>query len=106
MNITVVGLWHLGCVTAACCAERFPVQGLDFDDSVVAQLKQGKPPISEPGLEELLQAGLRKGSLTFSTDAERVCATADLLWVCFDTPVDDQDRADVEFVLSRVRRCL
>jgi UDPglucose 6-dehydrogenase len=106
MRITVLGLWHLGCVTAACCAERFPVQGLDFDPGLVTKLTAGKPPISEPGLEELLQAGLRKGSLSFSTEIERVCAETDILWVCFDTPVDDDDRADVEFVLSRVRRCL
>jgi len=106
MNITVLGLWHLGCVTAACCAERFQVQGLDFDAALVDDLNKGKPPISEPGLEELIKAGLAKGSLAFSTDVGRVCAATDLLWVCIDTPVDDEDRADVEFVLSRIRRCL
>ena len=49
---------------------------------------------------------MRQGTLSFSRDIEKVCAETDLLWVCFDTPVDEQDRADVEFVLSRVRRCL
>ena len=106
MRVTILGLWHLGCVTAACCAERFPVRGLDFDAELIASLSKGKPPISEPGLQELIQAGLGQGRLTFSTEIERVCAETDLLWVCFDTPVDEQDQADVEFVLSRVRRCL
>jgi UDPglucose 6-dehydrogenase len=106
MRITVLGLWHLGCVTAACCAERFPVRGLDFDPGLIASLSAGKPPISEPGLAELIEAGLRKGTLSFSSDMEKVCAETDLLWVCFDTPVDENDRADTEFVLSRVRRCL
>ncbi len=106
MRTTILGLWHLGCVTAACCAERFSIQGLDFEADLVQRLNEGKPPISEPGLEELIQAGLRQGSLSFSTDFQRVCAETDLLWVCFDTPVDEEDRADVEFVLSRVRRCL
>src|SRR5437764_13872668 len=68
MKLAILGLWHLGCVTAACCAERFQVQGLDFDPTLVAQLNEGKPPISEPGLVELIQAGLQKGSLRFSTD--------------------------------------
>ena len=36
MNIAVLGLWHLGCVTAACCAKHFRVAGLDFDDANVA----------------------------------------------------------------------
>jgi len=106
MRVTILGLWHLGCVTAACCAERFEVHGLDFDADLITKLNQGKPPISEPGLEELLQSGLRKGSLSFSTEIEKVCSDTDLLWVCFDTPVDDDDRADIEFVLSRLRRCL
>ena len=106
MRVTILGLWHLGCVTAACCAERFAVQGLDMDVGLIARLNEGQPPISEPGLAELIQTGLRKGALSFSTDVEKVCANTDLLWVCFDTPVDDQDRADVEFVLSRLRACL
>ena len=106
MTVTVLGLWHLGCVTAACCAERFAVRGLDFDTETVAKLNEGHPPISEPGLEELIRAGLSKGSLSFSGEVESVCAATDLLWVCFDTPVDEQDRADVDFVLWRVRQCL
>jgi UDPglucose 6-dehydrogenase len=106
MRVTVLGLWHLGCVTAACCAERFAVRGLDFDDAVITALNQGKPPISEPGLDELIQSGLRNRTLSFSSDVEKVCAETDLLWVCYDTPVDEQDRADVDFVLTKVRRCL
>src|SRR5947208_7734321 len=106
MTTTILGLWHLGCVTAACCAERFPVRGLDSDQSLIDALNKGKPPIAEPGLEELIQAGLRKGLLSFSTEIEKVCAETDLLWVCFDTPVDDQDRADVDFVLAQLRQCL
>ena len=106
MRVTILGLWHLGCVTAACCAERFTVRGLDFDPALISGLNQGKPPISEPGLEELIQAGLRKGTLSFSPDVEKVCAETDLLWVCFDTPVDENDRADVDFVSSKLRRCL
>ena len=36
LNITVLGLWHLGCVTAACCAKHFEVTGLDFDATNLA----------------------------------------------------------------------
>jgi UDPglucose 6-dehydrogenase len=106
MRVTILGLWHLGCVTAACCAERFAVRGLDFDPALIGALNQGKPPISEPGLEDLIQLGLHKGALSFSSEVEKVCAETELLWVCFDTPVDEHDRADVDFVLSKLRRCL
>ncbi len=104
--ITVLGLWHLGSVTAACCAKHFEVTGLDFDEAVVGNLQQGRAPISEPGLNELLAAGFAKKSLRFTTDAKAACAQADVLWVCYDTPVNDGDESDVAYVLERARRAL
>ncbi len=104
MNITVLGLWHLGSVTAACCAEHFRVTGLDFDEALIEGLAKGKAPIMEPGLDALLQDGIRSGRLDFSTDAKLACADADILWICDDTPVDADDVADTAYVLGRVRR--
>jgi UDPglucose 6-dehydrogenase len=106
MNITILGLWHLGSVTAACCARHFNVVGLDFDENVVRELQQGKAPIFEPGLNELIAQGIEKGSLRFTTEAARACAEADVLWLCCDTPVNDQDESDVAFVLERLRRAV
>ena len=42
MNVTVLGLWHLGSVTAACCAKHFQVTGLDFGAANIANLNLGK----------------------------------------------------------------
>ena len=106
MNITVLGLWHLGSVTAACGARHFQVTGLDFDEAVVAGLNQGRAPILEPGLNELLTAGLAAKRLRFTTDAKEACAKADVLWLTYDTPVNDHDESDVAFVLERLRRTL
>ena len=108
MNVVVLGLWHLGCVTAACCAEQFPsVVGLDFDTEVVVALQAGKAPLFEPGLDDALGSGLSAGRLRFEEGADAAAlGAADVLWVCYDTPVDDQDVADVGFVLDRLARCL
>jgi UDPglucose 6-dehydrogenase len=106
MKVTVLGLWHLGCVTAACGAEHFDVTGLDFDAANIARLREGRAPIAEPGLDELIQAGLAAKRLSFTDDAGDACRAADLLWVAFDTPVDSDDRADVDSVLAHVRRCV
>lgn len=106
MNIIVLGLWHLGSVTAACCARHFDVTGLDFDESVVGGLTSGKAPILEPGLNELIAAGIAKNTLRFTTDAKTGCANADVLWLTYDTPVNDHDESDVAFVLDRLRRAL
>jgi UDPglucose 6-dehydrogenase len=106
VRITVLGLWHLGSVTAACCARHFQVTGLDFDEKVVGELSRGRAPIAEPGLDNLLNVGLTKGSLHFTRDPKSACANADVLWVCFDTPVNNDDESDIVFVLERLRRVL
>jgi UDPglucose 6-dehydrogenase len=107
MKVFILGLWHLGCVTAACCAEHFETVGLDFDEKTVAGLRAGAAPILEPGLDELLHRGLASGRLSFAGGLDPAAlATADVLWVCYDTPVDDNDVADVPFVLERVAACL
>jgi UDPglucose 6-dehydrogenase len=106
MKITVEGLWHLGCVTSACCARVFDVTGLDEDRVTVEHLNAGKAPLFEPGLDDLISQGISAGRLRFTTDPVEACASADVLWVTYDTPVDDNDEADVEFVLERVRRCV
>ena len=106
MNITVLGLWHLGCVTAACCARHFQVVGLDFDEANIAKLDSGQAPLFEPGLNELITAGLAAKKLSFTTDPKIACARADVLWLCYDTPVNENDESDVEFVLANLRRAL
>src|SRR5260370_5030746 len=106
MKIVVLGLWHLGCVTAACAAKFESVIGLDFDPGVVAQLRKGKPPLFEPGVAELTSAGVQTQRLTFSSDPAQACRDADLLWVCYDTPVDDNDVANLTPVIEGIERCV
>jgi UDPglucose 6-dehydrogenase len=106
MKITVLGLWHLGTVTAACCARHFPVVGLDFDAGNVANLNAGRAPLLEPGLNDLLAAGLASGRLSFSVDPVAALNNCEVLWLCYDTPVNENDESDTEFVLSHLRRAL
>jgi len=107
MKVCVQGLWHLGSVTAACLASvGHEVVGLDADQKTIDGLNQGKAPLFEPGLDELLQAGLAKGNLRFTTDNAEAAADAEVLWVTFHTPVDDDDRADVDFVIDQIKRVL
>jgi len=106
MNVTVLGLWHLGCVTAACCARHFQVVGLDFDEANIAKLDSGQAPLFEPGLNELITAGLAAKKLSFTADPKIACARADMLWLCYDTPVNEDDESDVDFVLAHLRRAL
>ena len=107
MKIAILGLWHLGCVTAACAAKHFHVTGLEFDDPEnIGRLQSGHAPLFEPGLDELISAGLASSRLRFTSDPVAACSQADILWVCYDTPVNDRDEADAGFVLDRLRRAL
>ena len=106
MKVVVQGLWHLGCVTAACCAQHHEVVGLDFNDDTVSSLRQGKAPLFEPGLNDLIAAGLERKTLSFSSDPKQACAGADVLWVCYDTPVNELDESDAEFVLRNLKQSL
>lgn len=105
MKIVVLGLWHLGCITAGCCAKFNEVVGLDFDLQTIDNLRAGKPPIFEPGLEDLIQYGLGSGRLSFESDPAIALKGADFLWIAYDTPVNDDDHADVTPVFEAVERC-
>lgn len=104
MIVCVQGLWHLGSVTAACLAEAgHHVIGLDDDAATIAGLRAGKAPIAEPGLDALIAKNSAR--LEWTTDLA-AAARAELLWVAYDTPVDADDRADVDLVVARVERVL
>ncbi len=105
MKVCVLGLWHLGTVTAACLASGgHDVTGLDFNESLIADLRNGKPPLFEPGLEDLVKKGIQAGTLGFSTDPGQAVLDAQVIWAAYDTPVDDDDNADVEYVVECVSR--
>ena len=89
-------------MTAACLASGgHEVTGWDANEETIAALRAGKPPVSEPGLAELIGKGLR-----FTSDRAEALKGAEVVWVAYDTPVDDDDNADVDFVLSQVESLL
>ncbi len=107
MKICVQGLWHLGSVTAACLASvGHDVVGLDGDSKNISNLNQGKAPLFEPGLDEMIQNEINQGHLRFVQSSRESLADAEVLWVTFDTPVDEEDHADVEFVLGKIKSVL
>jgi len=107
MKVCVQGLWHLGTVTAACLASvGHEVTGLDADVLTVDKLAQGKAPLFEPGLDDLLRTCITNGKMKFSTSPVRALEGAEVLWVAFDTPVDSEDQADVAFVKSQIQSVL
>src|SRR6058998_2836924 len=102
MNIAVAGLWHLGTVTAACLAAAgYRVIGFDEHAETTSGLQEGRLPVFEPGLQDLVHTGIATGRLSFSSDPKAI-ASAEIVWIAYDAPVDEDDRADVEYVIERV----
>lgn len=107
MRVSVQGLWHLGSVTAACLASvGHDVVGFDSDQTVITSLNEGKAPLFEPELNPLIAEGIRNGSLQFTSDMVNACKDVEVLWVTFDTPVDDDDEADINFVLNQIKAAI
>ena len=105
MNVCVQGLWHLGTVTAACLASLGnKVSGLDFDTGVIEKLACGVPPLFEPDLEDLVKQGMAVGRLRFVDRPEEAVKDIEVLWIAYDTPVDDDDNADVDYVVARIEK--
>lgn len=104
--IAVVGMWHLGSVTAACLASAgHSVIGIDEDPEIVKALAEARPPVAEPGLPEMIGRECEAGRLRFSTRFEDMAACS-VVWIAYDTPVDENDVADVEFVYGQSLRAL
>jgi GDP-mannose 6-dehydrogenase len=86
-HIAVFGLGYVGSVTAACLASLgHRVTGVDRDGYKVNQLRAGKAPFYEPGLEDYVQSSVSKGLLTATTSTAEAIADADIALICVGTP--------------------
>ena len=86
-QIAVLGLGYVGCVSAASLAHLgHSVVGVDTDEFKVSQVRAGRAPFYEPGLEELVQEQVAAGRLTAATDLAAAIASADVALICVGTP--------------------
>lgn len=108
MKVSVLGLGKLGCPLAAVLASKgFEVAGYDLSESVVARLNEHQAPVSEPGLQELLDAHGER--LKAYTDIEPCIADSEISFVIVPTPSLPSGWFDNSFVLdvvTKIGRCL
>jgi UDPglucose 6-dehydrogenase len=103
MKICVLGLTHLGTVTAICSANTHQVTAYDKREVVVFEAEMGRLPIFEEGLGTFWGHNYLDGRLKFTSDPKKACEEVDLLWVCLDTPVGEDNVGRPEEVLDEVR---
>ena len=98
-DVGIIGAGYVGLVTGACLAHvGHRVVCVDKDEGRVAELGEGRMPIFEPGLEELVVREADRGSLSFSTDLAGTVHGADVVFIAVDTPQGDDGSADLSSV--------
>lgn len=96
MDILVVGTGYVGLVTGTCMAEMgHKVICIDINKRKIDDLKQGKVPIFEPGLEEMLKRNQAAKRLHFSTDYEEALARSFVCFITVDTPISAEGTANL-----------
>jgi GDP-mannose 6-dehydrogenase len=87
MRISVFGLGYVGCVSAACLADRgHEVVGVDVSEAKLDLLRRGQAPVVEERIGELTERVVRSGALRVSGSAAEGVATTELSLVCVGTP--------------------
>jgi len=103
MHLTIVGTGYVGLVTGACFAESGnTVTCVDINAAKIEALRQGKIPIYEPGLEQIVERNIREERLLFSTDLAESAPAADMIYLAVGTPSGDDGNADLSALWSVV----
>jgi len=102
MRIAVFGMGYVGCVSAACLANMgHSVIGVDVNVSKLDMIQNGKSPIIEPGLNELLDRVVKEERLKVTSDSNEAIRESEVLMVCVGTPSCPNGSLDTRY-LERV----
>ncbi|WNJ90020.1 UDP-glucose/GDP-mannose dehydrogenase family protein [Bosea sp. 685] len=105
MRLVMVGSGYVGLVSGVCFADfGHDVVCVDKDPAKIARLKAGEVPIFEPGLDTMLEANMRAGRLSFTTDLAEAARDADAIFIAVGTPTRRGDgHADLTYVYEATR---
>lgn len=102
MHVAMIGTGYVGLVSGTCFSEfGTDVTCVDKDEAKINGLHDGKMPIYEPGLDDLVAKNVRDGRLTFTTDLKEAVAKADAVFIAVGTPSRRGDGfADLSYVYA------
>ena len=104
MNIAIVGTGYVGLVSGACFSEMgINVTCVDIDESKIIRLLDGKMPIYEPGLDDLVARNVKAGRLRFTTELTSCLDDVEVVFSAVGTPPDEDGSADLKYVLEVAR---
>jgi len=104
MKVTVIGSGYVGLVTGACLADMGnDVVCVDLDEKKVRMLQDGRIPIHEPGLQDVVRRNVEADRLHFTTDVPAAVRHGTLQFIGVGTPSDEDGSADLTHVLAAAR---
>ncbi len=104
MKLSVIGTGYVGLTTGACLAKiGHNVICVDNDAKKIALLKEGKIPIYEPKLEDIVKEGMREGRLTFTTEIAEGVKNSQVCFIAVGTPPKESGEPDLSFVENVAR---
>lgn len=99
MKIAIIGTGYVGLTTGVCLADLdHEVICVDNDLEKLKKLEQGKSPIFEPGLEELIIKNKEAGKLTFTNEINPAVKKSEVIFICVNTPPKEDGQADLKYV--------
>jgi UDPglucose 6-dehydrogenase len=103
MKISIIGLGKLGAPMAAVMAHKgHTVVGVDINPAFVSALNQGRAPVFEPGLAELIQANRERLSAT--QDCEAAVLATEATFIMVPTPSGDDGRFSMRLVMDAAEK--
>lgn len=101
MKVAIIGTGYVGLVAGTCFAETGnDVICVDIDEKKIQALAEGKVPIYEPGLEELIQRNQEEGRLRFTTDLAKAVEESLIIFLAVGTPAGEDGSSDLRYVLE------
>ena len=102
MKLCMIGTGYVGLVSGVCFSDLGnDVICVDKDENKINDLKKGKIPIFEPGLEELVIKNYKNKKLKFSTDLKDSIKKSDIIFICVGTPTKkNSNGADLTQIYS------
>jgi len=99
VQITIIGSGYVGLVTGTCLANfGLSVTCVDKDIEKIKQLNNGKIPIYEPGLEDLIVKNVKENRLRFTTDLKKAVEESQVIYIAVGTPPNHDGSADLQYV--------
>ena len=99
MKITIIGAGYVGLVQAVCLADfGFIVTCVEKDTEKLRELKSGRIPFYEPGLEDLFRKNLKSNRLNFTNEYSDNISKSDVIFICVGTPPKKNGESNLSFV--------